>query len=1744
MSGLFARLARSSLLLILLTGSFSPGAFTQPAAAPAAASRISAPASRAAAPANQNSPSLVALTSLALAGSAPGGTFAINSYVEIPYSAALNYMSSITIEAWVKRTDASRCETLVGNNLNLSYWLGFCNYKLRFYGHGSGSYVDSNASIPANVWTHVAVTYDGYTRKYYINGKLDTSTTQNSGIMQPNPDAPLGIGFDINTSFSQNYFQGKIQEVRIWNTVRTAAQIQGGMYQILTGPQPGLVAEWSFATNLVDTAGGHNGIAHDTAVYSPDSAIPHDIRIPQVTVTPTLDGYCDTQNEYANAVQVIVGGASAYLLHTGTDLWVCFSGLTPPTGVHDNWAAVYLDPNHTRQDPSQPEHLSLEVHDDNTTRARIGDGVGNYTVTTTLNGKWAGAYSNCCGEFPTRSAEFRIGSDVVGGWSHVIGLALAQHWLTGVGDDRLWPALAGWNAPSTWSNATLGGVGALRSFAGQVVYQPRGGGTPHGLPGVTVDLIGSDPGGAEALATSAVSGLDGHFNLASTDDFTNHRLTLDPYTIPRGFVPVSASAPSPAVVVDPRTLDYGGAAAANYTGIDFTFGDPKPYVVDSSTGPYFLIIAPQAAINAGALSDFVDFKARLGFQVEVQSVEDVQKNFSGATLPAKIRALELARRSSYGSRFRYVLLIGPHSVIPHTFFQPYSISNTDCKAHPGLPTDWYYADLTSSFDTNGNGCLADGYWSKPSKRAAGYTPDSVGWNPTVAVGRLPFSSPTAIKTALTNILGFEEQAGSFKRNTLLAASMMDNNGRCWNPPKDPSGAYTQTGCDHVWNGSTDGSYLDEYMMSHVINPKGYNGKVFYENDHPATGYSPAHVISPQPNHEDNIYNAQNNQNFGMVNLTGHGNGSGVYRIVWTTDPNHNGILEAPDGPPYNTTEWSWRNLNVNADLSHVTPKDANGSIFITASCSTGEYKDPNNFGATILSQGHGVAWVGGLETVQYYSGWTQPNNGPAGGMMDLDYFVSQRLLDRNLRVGDAFWQAMSQFLHNGNTDFSGIDYDLYGDPTMSYWGNPGQQSTLASWPMLRENAVGQGYSTLAGPGVPKNLWTYAGAATGTTTLAPSPVVSNDGQVIVAAGSEVDVLVNGVLFQKLSLDAPAYGTPAIAADGTIYVMDTAGKLYAFNYVKWFFCFGGSCNLGSLQSPYRARRWAINLGSAPLTSPIIGSDGMIATAREGGSFLGFDYSLVDMVRPDGRLFREQSVPGNAIGALAVSADQKVYASTDTGDLARIDFFCGTTNCMVDAQSSTANSTPPLLAFGSVYVGRANGTVIRKNTSLAQKASYNAGSRITAGPVIGPGGQILVGTQSGMLISLTSGSLSKRWAVNVGAPVQSVPAFSTDAAYVAVNNLLKAYDPFSGKLLWQRPLGVGTGYGSAAVGYGREVYVQAHNGAVVAFNEGWVDRPWVVLATPVVVGRGVDAHGVIQVQWSLTPPPPPSPAQAGKASNAPQVTPTQYLLQRSANGLDWEDVAQVPAGASPSDPVTYLDFGVSPGVNYMYRVQALDPSGAGNDSDFTDSQVVQNLPSFPSAPVLDSVTVEGADSLSLAWKISAGDVVSGFVVERSGNSGGPFTQIAVTTGATTTYTDTGLTSNTPYYYQVIAVNGTGSSGPSNVLGATTRSLTLPAPTNVTASLTTDGKVKIGWDPGPAGATAVIEVNPQGFSGFQPLGTASADSGQFIYDPGVPSNFGYRVKFVQGNAESSYTLAGLRVNTDGFEGLYKVINYLPLIK
>jgi hypothetical protein len=277
-----------------------------------------------------------------------------DGYARIPYSSELNTMNAITIEAWVWRSNTSSNETIVGNSWEESYWLGFSpNGNLRFITHGA-DIVDSSAVVYASSWTHVAVTYNGSTRNFYINGALDKSSNLYPGAITGNSNEPLGIGFDVHDTFNPNYFAGMIDEVRIWNTVRTPAQIQAGMFQAFSAPLPsGLIGYWRLNGDASDETGDHDGTLQGglgAYQFVNDGGVPHDIRIPQTSTAHTMDGICGT-TEYSAGVVFSVEGKLVYLDHTDTDLWVCFDYYID-SGYES--ANLYLDPNHDRLDPAQP----------------------------------------------------------------------------------------------------------------------------------------------------------------------------------------------------------------------------------------------------------------------------------------------------------------------------------------------------------------------------------------------------------------------------------------------------------------------------------------------------------------------------------------------------------------------------------------------------------------------------------------------------------------------------------------------------------------------------------------------------------------------------------------------------------------------------------------------------------------------------------------------------------------------------------------------------------------------------------------------------------------------------------------------------------------------------------------------------------------------------------------------------------------------------------------------------------------------------------------------------------------------------------------------------------------------------------------------------------------------------------------------------------------------------------------------
>jgi hypothetical protein len=83
--------------------------------------------------------------------------------------------------------------------------------------------------LSANTWTHLAATYDGTTQRLYVNG-VQVSSRAQTGTIQTSTN-PLRIGG--NSPYGE-FFQGRIDEVHIYNRALTQAEIQAVMNTPLT----------------------------------------------------------------------------------------------------------------------------------------------------------------------------------------------------------------------------------------------------------------------------------------------------------------------------------------------------------------------------------------------------------------------------------------------------------------------------------------------------------------------------------------------------------------------------------------------------------------------------------------------------------------------------------------------------------------------------------------------------------------------------------------------------------------------------------------------------------------------------------------------------------------------------------------------------------------------------------------------------------------------------------------------------------------------------------------------------------------------------------------------------------------------------------------------------------------------------------------------------------------------------------------------------------------------------------------------------------------------------------------------------------------------------------------------------------------------------------------------------------------------------------------------------------------------
>ncbi|MEQ8777003.1 MAG: LamG-like jellyroll fold domain-containing protein [Marinoscillum sp.] len=176
-----------------------------------------------------------------------------DDYVDIVHNASQN-LSTFTLEAWVKTEQAAGAHIRiimkpVAGNQNYSLAINNGYAHVRFDGSG-GVQAEGTTLINDGKWHHLAGVFDNANDliSIYVDGVLEQ---QNATAQNPvTGSSPLYLGW---SGVGQHY-EGEMDQVRIWNTVRTQAELINHMNQSLNA-EAGLVASYDFNTGI---PGGDN----------------------------------------------------------------------------------------------------------------------------------------------------------------------------------------------------------------------------------------------------------------------------------------------------------------------------------------------------------------------------------------------------------------------------------------------------------------------------------------------------------------------------------------------------------------------------------------------------------------------------------------------------------------------------------------------------------------------------------------------------------------------------------------------------------------------------------------------------------------------------------------------------------------------------------------------------------------------------------------------------------------------------------------------------------------------------------------------------------------------------------------------------------------------------------------------------------------------------------------------------------------------------------------------------------------------------------------------------------------------------------------------------------------------------------------------------------------------------------------------------------------------------------------------
>ena len=186
------------------------------------------------------------------------------------------------------------------------------------------------------------------------------------------------------------------------------------------------------------------------------------------------------------------------------------------------------------------------------------------------------------------------------------------------------------------------------------------------------------------------------------------------------------------------------------------------------------------------------------------------------------------------------------------------------------------------------------------------------------------------------------------------------------------------------------------------------------------------------------------------------------------------------------------------------------------------------------------------------------------------------------------------------------------------------------------------------------------------------------------------------------------------------------------------------------------------------------------------------------------------------------------------------------------------------------------------------------------------------------------------------------------------------------------------------------------------------------------------------------------------------TGFKVERSTDGgSTWFQIYSYAAVGI----TTYVDGTVQGATAYAYRVR--EYNGGGNSGYSNVATVTTPNPPAPSAPSGLTATAISSSQIQLSWS-NTNSAQTGVTIQRKGGSSSTWQTVGSVAGTATSWTDSGLTAQTTYTYQIQATNVSGASswaGPASATTLSTASDPQP-PGYVAVYATSASSIRVYWD------------------------------------------------------------------------------------